>query len=330
MKVALGQRIAEGPWGGGNQFVRALAEALAARGDQVVFDLGDGDIDLVLITDPRPRNPLVTFTPGAVARRLLRDPRPVVVHRINECDGRKGTTGMNRRLRRANLVADHTVFIGSWLKGLAVWRHESPSSVILNGADARVFHPRGQMPWDGSGPLKLVTHHWGGHALKGFDVYRTLDGLPGVEFTYVGNLPAGESLKRAVAPLAGDALADELRRHHAYVTASVNEPAGMHHIEGALCGLPLLYRDSGALPEYCDGFGERFSGPDDFPAALARLKADYARHHAAMAGYPRTAQHMAAGYLDLFDRLVADAPAIRARRRPWRDPLALAALQVPL
>ena len=43
-------------------------------------------------------------------------------------------------------------------------------------------------------------------------------------------------------------LADELKKHHIYVTASVNEPSGNHHIEAAQCGLPILYLDSGGIP----------------------------------------------------------------------------------
>ena len=56
-------------------------------------------------------------------------------------------------------------------------------------------------------------------------------------------------------PVAGRELASELRDADLYVTGAVNESAGMHHIEAALCGLPILYVDSGATPEYCNGFG---------------------------------------------------------------------------
>ena len=31
-----------------------------------------------------------------------------------------------------------------------------------------------------------------------------------------------------------------------------------HHMEGALCGLPILYKDSGAASEYCNDFGISF------------------------------------------------------------------------
>lgn len=332
MRVALGHEIKDGPWGGGNQFARALADRLVQRGHGVVFDLTDDDIDVIVMVDPRRSHPTVTIRPPDILRYWRRWPTCAVVHRINECDERKGTRSMNFRLRLANYVADHTVFIASWLKDLRVWRPADGKgcSVILNGADPAVFHADGQRPWSGAEPLRLVTHHWGGNSMKGFDVYDLLDRMMGepewrrrLDFTYVGNLPSGYAFRHArhVAPLAGPALGDALRQAHSYVTASVNEPAGMHHIEGALCGLPLLYRRSGALPEYCQGFGEGFDGVEDFPAALQRMMAAYAGHRAAMPGYDRTAQRMADGYIDLFEQLARDGAAIAARRRPWRNPL---------
>ena len=36
----------------------------------------------------------------------------------------------------------------------------------------------------------------------------------------------------------------------------------MHHIEGALSGLPLIFRKSGALPEYCSDYGIEFIDDD--------------------------------------------------------------------
>ena len=64
------------------------------------------------------------------------------------------------------------------------------------------------------------------------------------EFTYVGNLPKGFSFKNSnyIKPLHSKNLATELKKHHVYLTASINEPGGNHQNEAALCGLPLLYR----------------------------------------------------------------------------------------
>ncbi len=339
MKVALGQRPTAGAWGGGNRFVAALAEALEGRGDEVVFTLDDIDIDIILITDPRARNPALAFTPGAVLRYVQwRNRRALVVHRINECDERKGTRTMNLRLRLANHAADHTVFIASWLRDLDVWRRDGPSSVILNGTDTGLFNAKGHQPWDGDQPLRIVTHHWGAHWMKGFDVYARLDAMldepPWRErfgFTYIGNLPDGFAFAKArhLPPLDGTELAQELRRHHVYLTASINEPAGMHHIEGALSGLPVLYRKSGALPEYCGDFGEGFAGLGDFPAALEAMAGNYPRWRERLAAYPHTAEKMCGAYLALFDDMMARRDEILAGRRRWRNPLAVALNQLP-
>jgi glycosyltransferase involved in cell wall biosynthesis len=338
MKIAIGYHTQEGPWGGGNQFARSLGDALQLRGDTVRFDLLDADIDIIVLTDPRERSPNVSFGAGAILNYLLlRNPRALVVHRINECDERKGTQHMNRLLRRANYSADLTVFIASWLKDLDVWRRDTPSPVILNGADGSIFSRSPYTRWDGHEPLRLVTHHWGGNRMKGFDIYETLDNLLAdsewkkrIEFTYIGNLPKDFSFANAryLQPMQGEALARELSSHHVYVTASMNEPAGMHHIEGAMCGLPLLYRRSGALPEYCDGFGIEFVGTD-FVSALQRMMEEYESHADQMANYPHTAERMCGEYIALFDQILVQRNAILDNRRLWRNLWLLLRNQIP-
>ena len=84
------------------------------------------------------------------------------------------------------------------------------------------------------------NHHWSSHKNKGFDIYSEIDNLISnsewsnkIEFTYIGNMNNEYELKntKIVKPLAGLELAEEIKKHHLYVTASVNEPSGNHHIE---------------------------------------------------------------------------------------------------
>lgn len=173
--------------------------------------------------------------------------------------------------------------------------------------------------------MQLVTHHWGGNWMKGFDVYRQLDRMLAspewrdrVAFTYVGNLPKGFRFENArhLTSLDGGVLADELRSHHVYLTASIFEPGGNHQNEGALCGLPLLYRNSGCLPEYCDGFGVMFDGVGDFEAALGRMAGEYRRWAAAMPCYPHTAERTTGNYLALFEALLTRRHEIARPYRP--------------
>jgi hypothetical protein len=150
-----------------------------------------------------------------------------------------------------------------------------------------------------------------------------------VDFTYIGQLPSGFKFRNAryVKPLNGKALADELRSHHAYLTGSQNEPGGNHQVEGALCGLPLLYRQSGCMPEYCEGFGVPYAGVNDLPAAIDQLRADYPALVGKMSAYPNTSERAMKEWIDLFERLNAERNEIVARRRLSRSLPSLLATQ---
>ena len=47
MKIALGMRLREGPWGGGMQFGKAFANYFREKGIDVLFDLRDPEIDII-------------------------------------------------------------------------------------------------------------------------------------------------------------------------------------------------------------------------------------------------------------------------------------------
>lgn len=329
MKIAIGTRLQDGPWGGGNQAAATLSQYLRGNGHDVGFSLDTPDLDVILLTEPRRTSASSAFNDTDVWAYLAAvNPAAVVVHRVNECDERKKTRWVNRRLMLANRCADHTVFISSWLRDLFSGHGYAgaSSSVILNGADRTVFRQGDRAPWSGVGPLKVVTHHWAGNWNKGFDIYHRLDELLGLgdwrgryEFTYVGRVPPGFAFRHAtlLPPLAGDALAEELRRHDVYLTASVNEPAGMHHIEGALCGLPLLYRRSGALPEYCEGFGVGFD-ESTFESGLLEMRDRFAPLKARMPSYANDARRMCRAYESLFLGLLHDRDRLPASRRRTR------------
>jgi glycogen synthase len=126
-----------------------------------------------------------------------------------------------------------------------------------------------------------------------------------LDFTFIGNLPNGVRLRHATTlpPMHGQELADTIRSRHVYLTGSQYEPAGMHHIEGACCGLPLLFRKSGALPEYCADYGLGFTG-SDFEQVIAAMVATYQVWTDRIRMYPCTAERMSAQYLELFERLL--------------------------
>ena len=328
MKVAIGYHIQEGPWGGGNQFAKALTQTLRDERHQVCFSLDEPDIDIILLTEVRGRSPTGSFNAGSILRYLqFTNPEALVVHRINECDERKGTKNLNAFLMRANYVADHTIFVGSWLRKLPLWR-EGTSSVLLNGSDPNVFKARLAVSREDRRPLRLVTHHWGAHWMKGRDVYAFLDRLickaewrERIQFTYIGNQPDGLVFSEAnhLPPLSGSDLASELASHHVYITGSMNEPGAMHPVEGALSGLPLIYRDSGSMSEYCGGFGIAFDCIENLPAAIESMIDEYDHWKKAVDQYPNTSEQMCGQYIEVFENLLRSRNEIVEQRRIWRE-----------
>lgn len=325
-KVALGIRLTRGPFGGGNQFGHSLAHYLKSHGVTPTFNLQSADTDVILVTDTRSWLSSCAFDMRAALAYVRRHPHTRIILRVNECDQRKGMRRhyLNRLIRASASAADHVIFISAYLASLFP-NLAGRCTVILNGADTKIFNRAQFNPWDGHPPLKLVTHHWSSHPYKGSDVYQAIDRLAATRpheltFTYIGNLPPDVRLPhtQVISPLVGPALASLLKQHHAYITASRNEPAGMHHIEAASCGLPLLYRQSGALPEYCREFGIPFHHASDLPESLQQLRAQYHQLAARLRHYPHTSHRMCQQYLALFHHVQARPPA---GRRTWRAAL---------
>ena len=52
MKISFGSKIINGPYGGGNNFIKNLKQFLEEKGHVVVTDLKDNDIDIILLTNP--------------------------------------------------------------------------------------------------------------------------------------------------------------------------------------------------------------------------------------------------------------------------------------
>lgn len=317
MKVSIGTNIVEGPWGGGNLFAINLKKYLTLSGHKVVFDLDDDDIDIILMTEPRKTSESSAFTHVDILKYIsFVNENVIVVHRINECDERKNTNFVNQYLIEANIIADGTVFVSTWLKNLFLNQGLSnkQTHIILSGADKNIFNKDLNSKWDKDSKIKLVTHHWGANWNKGFEIYKFLDEILSkkeykekIEFIYIGNLPKKFKFKNSIhiEPTSGNTLSNEIKKNHIYLTASINEPSGNHHIEGAQCGLPLLYLESGGTPEYAKGYGVSFE-PNNFEEKLNYLIDNYDTYYEKVKLYPNNSDLMCQEYESLFNNLISN------------------------
>ena len=327
MKISIGTNIKEGPWGGGNLFAINLKEYLSSKGHTVLNNLNDPQIDLILITEPRKTSESSAFTHIDVQNYIkFTNSETLVIHRINECDERKGTNFVNKYLIEANKIADYTVFVSEWLKNLYEEQgiNKKNNRVILAGANKNVFNSKDRAQWNHDNKLKIVTHHWGANWNKGFTIYEKIDKLLNnnfwrekIEFTYIGNLPNKFEFINSnhIKPLSGNILSDELKRNHIYLTGSLNEPSGNHHIEGAQCGLPVMYIDSGGIKEYCQNFGIEYS-ENNIEEKLKYVLDNYENISEKLKYYPFNSDLMCSEFLNLFEEMLANKELILNLRKP--------------
>ena len=316
MKISFGSKIIEGPWGGGNLFLINLKEYLEANGHTIVFDLKDKDIDIILFTDPRKgRGSTSTFGEKEIKKYISKiNKKTRVVQRINECDERKNTKGVNKLYLSSTEIADSVVFVSNWLQDiyLQLGLDENKSTVIMSGSNELIFNSYGRTEKPVNKKFKLLTHHWSSNYLKGFELYSLIDQLletnkwrNKIEFTYLGNVDKEFAFKntKIMAPLSGFELANEIKEHDIYVTGSLNEPSGNHHIEAALCGLPVLYINSGGVPEYAKNYGVEVT-LKNFEERLEYLIEYYGQFEKKMKSYPYNSTAMCEKYEKLFNKVL--------------------------
>jgi glycosyltransferase involved in cell wall biosynthesis len=338
MKISLNANIVEGAWGGGNQAVKSLCRYLISNGVQVVTNLKVTDIDLILMIHPNRYPEVRSYGIDKIRDYVELHPNTVLVHRVNTTgEFHRGTGRETQVIFEANKFADFSIFISTYLRDLYVRQGfdiNRPHTVILNGADETIFYPQKrehvkQGPV-GTSKLKIITHHWSSNYMKGFDIYERLGVALGnrpfcdlFEFTIVGNVPKGVEFRntRILSPLSGSELACEIRKHHIYLTASRNEGAGMHHIEAMRCGLPVLYLNSGALPEYCAPYGIQFT-LIDFEQKLLEMRENIAVLRERVLKCPYSATFMASEYAKVLVSLIAERQAHPVLEPPLAKKLA--------
>jgi glycosyltransferase involved in cell wall biosynthesis len=256
------------PSGGGNQFLRGLVRELESRGLTVE------------------RNRISRGTPVCLFnsfnfdfRRLRRFHREGVrmVHRV---DGpirtyRGFDDGSDGRIERINAqVADATVFQSRYsLEQHATEGIELVAPVVIpNAPDPQVFHPpEGREPLAGR-PLRVVTTSWSTNPAKGAETLAWLDrhlDHARVELTYVGGEPEVELRRiRMLPPRDSRAVAEVLRAHDVFFTASRHEACSNALLEGLACGLPAVYVRSGSNAELVGEGGIGFDEPEELPGAF--------------------------------------------------------------
>lgn len=297
-------------WGGGAHFITSFYEYLLGKGYKITFNLKDSP-DLLFVFDPRQEGNSFAGIEQIALYKKQRNCR--VVTRVNDTDSARplDPPWRDSAFALCALLSDHTIFISDWVKKY----HEkkglfsSSNTVIHNGCNDKIFFKKNKSLLK-DGKVNLVTHHWSPNAMKGFDLYSELgELLPASKysFTFVGRwnnqYPCNNI--RILEPLYGHSLAKELRKHDIYITASKNEACGMHHIEAASCGLPILYHQlGGGICEVAGKHGVGFNDVKSCISALETVESTYSQFFDSIDSQTLSNEHC----LSQYERVIISLP----------------------
>ena len=266
------------PCGGGAKFAAKFSEYLKAMGHVVEysFDSSSPPDCLFFFDHKLYRDNVINKWIGLEQAREIRAKFPdlPIITRINDIGAPKNRPPdfVNRFCELANL-SNHVIYVSKWLKDDYYFgKIISPSSVIHNPVDENIFTIK-NYSFD---KPRLFTHHWSSCRMKGWDIYEQIDDWilgKNIEFTFVGNLPNNVVLKnsKVLPPITDSELANEIRAHNIYITASKYEPCGNHYIEGIACGLPYLYTTEGGGIKEAGEFGLEFESFDGFKTKFKKI-----------------------------------------------------------
>jgi hypothetical protein len=248
-KIGILYNFSDGPFGGANQFLKALRSRLLERA-MYAEKYEDADI---LILNSSPDN----FSQHLkTLKRIVKNyPEKTIVNRI---DGpislirNSGTEYDVSFMLFTKYFCSGIIYQSNWSRERLLALGVIPKvneTVIINGSDSNIFNKEGRSAFKFSGKIKIIISSWSKNLRKGFDVYKWLDenlDFDRYEMSFVGNSPYQFQNIQMIPPKSSLELVNLLKDHDAYITASQTDPCSNSLIEAINCGLiPITLRDGG-------------------------------------------------------------------------------------
>lgn len=297
MRVNILFEFKEGPWGGGNQFLKALKDAFAELG---VYANKPEEADCILFNSHHMFDEIIQI------KKQYKE--KIFIHRI---DGpiffiRNRDLYIDKKIFCFNeAIADATVFQSKWsLKKCESlgYKKKEFETVIYNAPDIKIFNDIGSQGKIVN-KVKIIATSWSDNIRKGFNMYKYLD--ENLDFnkysvTFVGNSPFQFNNIKMIPPVNSYELSKILRQHNIYLTASMNDPCSNALIEALNCGLPAVVLNDGGHPELIGAGGIVFDSDNDVIEKIEKVVQDYSSFKSNIE--KRNINKVATEYLDLMQR----------------------------
>jgi len=258
MKVNVFWDIKDGPWGGGNQFLKILKKYLINNNDYC-DDPTKSDVILVNSKDKLKE-----------AALLKEKHSKVLIHRIDGVFSiYRGEHEKHNDLMVydfAKRYADGVVFQSNWSMKASKNNGMSNSLfevVIHNCSDESIFN---RSEGSGGNKIRLITSSWSDNPKKGFAIYKYLDDhldFNKYEYVFVGRSSVGFKNIKMAGLMSSSQMSSEFQKAHVFVTAVQSDACSNSLTEALSCGLPSVVLNSGGSPEILRDGGELFESEAD-------------------------------------------------------------------
>ncbi len=302
MKIHISYKFQKGPWGGGNQFLKALKKEFE---------------EMEVCTEDPEKAEIILFNSHHCLDKVFevkkKFPQKIFVHRIN--GPVQLIRGKDKALDRIiyqfnNLVADGIVFQSNWCREQNKKLFNVLSNyetVIYNAPDNHVFNRNNKKEFNPKEKIKLITTNWSSNWRKGFRVYKFLDenlDFSKYEITFVGYSPIKFENIKLIKPVNSEILAKILKGNDIYITASQNDPCSNSLIEALSCGLPAVALNDGGHPELVQKGGKLFSRKEDVIDEIEGVVKNYKDYRSQIPEF--SIKKVAKDYYDFAEKIFND------------------------
>ena len=289
MKINILYNFKPGPYGGGNQFLKALRKEFLENG---IYEENVKEADVILFNS-YPFGAEYLFSEVFKIKQLYSD--KVMIYRI---DGPISfVRGKEKEVDQVialfnSLLGDGIIFQSDWCKkqnkkyfGISC-KYET---VIHNAAHNEIFNKKSKKEFNANRKIDLIATSWSSNWRKGFEIYKFLDenlNFFKYAMTFVGNSPIQFKNIRWLKPVYSEKLAEILKEHDVYISASQNDPCSNSLIEALSCGLPAVALNDGGHPELVREAGELFNSKEDIIEKIEGVARNYSYYQSKIPEFP--------------------------------------------
>lgn len=244
----------ESPWGGANNFIRALHKAMEATGEFEFAENIDDEYDLLFMNELGlgPANGSKRISLRKIRQIHERTRCKIAVRAVNLLRHSQSLTIKSffkawlkdREVIRLTNSADFVIFQSGYQRSFFVrFGYSGRNSAIVHNAAPPVFLNNNPRPLLGDRPLRLVSSTASPRPTKRHDLVSRISEIEAVEVVHMGRWPDAVDRKNVSlrSVLTHEEMIDVYQQAHYLFHPAVKDPCPNAVIEAICAGLPVIY-----------------------------------------------------------------------------------------